>query len=168
MTALPARRPPSVDHDAPLLHLVPQPGGEPRSDRRLRSRRTALRIMLVAVGWLAVAAIVVPFPSPVRPALLFGFVLLVPGAAVVLRLPSVDRVEQTMLAVALSAAVAIAVSEAFAFLHAWSPARVVTTLAIATTILVGAQRFRRARSKPDWRPLHGPYPLPPELGRTDQ
>jgi hypothetical protein len=92
--------------------------------------------------------------------LVFGFVLLAPGAAIAVRLPLTSMVEKAMVALALSVAIAIPVSEGFAFAHSWSPSAVLATLAALTSVLALARRKpAAAATRGDWRPIYGPYPL---------
>lgn len=156
------------DANRARLHLVPSeiPGREPATTTSPARTVTALRAVLLVAGWVALAVQWVPGLGFVRLILVFGFVLIVPGAAVVMRMPLVNRAEQAALAIGISAAVAIPVSEAFAFAHAWSAKAVLATLAVFATTIVVARRPRPAMRHQEWRPLHGPYPLPTRLSTS--
>jgi hypothetical protein len=114
----------------------------------------------VASGWLALVAQWAAVLGPVRPVLVFGFVLVAPGAAIAVRLPLTGLVEKAMVSLALSVALAIAASEVFAFAHSWSPAAVLAVLAALTTALTLVRRKPAvAAERSEWRPIYGPYPL---------
>lgn len=105
-----------------------------------------LGLPLMAAGWLALAVQWLPTTTPLRPVLVFGFTLLGPGAAVVMLLPLVDRLERLMLSLAASVALGIVVSEALALAHMASSKTSIAILAGITTILVIA-RLIRSRSR---------------------
>lgn len=156
-----------------------RPLGRVQSDARPTSRRLqlvvdapdrrpgrwiwAIRAVLVVSGWVALGVQWLPAGSPVRPVVLFAFVLVAPGASIVLLLPLVDRLERFMVSLGLSASLGIIVSEAFALLHAASAKSTVAALAGLTTVMVAAGALRRRPERKVWLPAHGPVPLPGTL-----
>lgn len=155
------------DGSRPALRLITGTAGEPTRDRLAPKRALLSGAALVAAGCLALLAQGVPQLSPVRPVLAFGFVLFAPGAAVVLRLPLVSRLERLAVTIGLSVAIAIPVSEAYAFAHAWSATAVLATLTGITAAVVAVrQRPAKAATRTEWRPLYGPYPIDVPVGRA--
>lgn len=132
-------------------------------DRRPGRWSWVVRGVLVVAGWVALGVQWLPAGSPVRPVALFAFVLVAPGASIVLLLPLVDRLERFMVSLGLSASLGIIVSEAFALLHAASAKSTVAVLAGLTTVMVAAGGLRRRRERTVWLPAHGPVPLPGTL-----
>jgi hypothetical protein len=111
-----------------------------------------LRVLLALSGWLALAATVLPDGSPVRVALVLGFVLVCPGVAAV-RLAqavlrrvgarSMDGLEAVVVAVATSLALGALVSEAFFLAQSYTSTRVLTVLAVFTTVAAVVPVARR-------------------------
>lgn len=164
---LPSRNtaPPEADWRAgqrrPQLRLVTAGDEAARRarQRRMRWQPAAVKIGLIASGWLAFAAQWITGLGPVRPALTFAFVLLVPGAAIVHRMRLTSWVERLALTIGMSVAIAIPVSETYALAHDWSPAVVLATLTAITTTVTVMPRHARSTVRTEWRPLYGPHPI---------
>lgn len=105
------------------------------------------RIVLLAAGWLALAATYLPAASIERVVPTVAFLALAPGAALVgmqRRLsrkrtttgqdPERDRLESAVLAVVLSLSLATLVSEGFFLGHAFTLPRALATLAAVTSV----------------------------------
>ncbi len=98
------------------------------------------RAVLVAVSVAAVAVQWLP-AGPLRPVAVFGFTLVVPGAAVVLLLPLVDAIERITLSIGLSVALATVVDEALSMAGAASAKTSMLILAGLSCALVAAGIF---------------------------
>ncbi|MEU1510152.1 glycoside hydrolase family 16 protein [Kitasatospora sp. NPDC005748] len=124
--------------------------------------RTAARLALALLGWAALASTVLAAGSPLRVALTGGFLVIGPGAAVLLARPTVarpaggpDRLAAASLAVALSTAPAALTAVALLGYHVFSVGAALAALAAVTTVLaLVPHRTRRGRPA-GARPRHG-------------
>jgi uncharacterized membrane protein len=93
-------------------------------------------VTLAVSGWVALAATWLPAGSGVRSVAVAIFLLSCPGTALVRRFwPGKDRLERAVLAVALSIAVSVLVTEAQTFAGLWQPRWSIAILALLTTVL---------------------------------
>ena len=99
-------------------------------------RRQGVALALGLSGWLALGLTVLPGVQGLRPAAVFAFVLIAPGAALVRLLPLRDPLERVVLAVALSASLATLLAEAAAIGHFWHPTAMLAALATACSAAV--------------------------------
>lgn len=86
---------------------------------------------------LAPAAVLLP--RPVRAAVVFGFLLLVPGAAVVVLLDVRDLLSKALLVLTVSLALLVAAGQTMVSLGVWSPYGLVAVLAPAAAVVLGWQ-----------------------------
>jgi hypothetical protein len=121
-------------------------------DMNLPSHRHLSRtdVALAVAGWVALVATFLPDRNPVRVVAVWGFLCVVPGAALNLRLRLSDGLERTVVAVATSLGAAAIVSTALV-LVGWGSARgTVAILAVISTALVLSERAparQRAKSQ---------------------
>jgi uncharacterized membrane protein len=108
-------------------------GDQPTSPLRTWPRRSPGSIALASSGWVVLAATALPSGSIVRAACALVFVLSCPGAALVRFWPDPDVLERTVLAVALSTAIAMLVAEGLVVMGAWSSWLAIVLLATITT-----------------------------------
>jgi hypothetical protein len=99
-------------------------------------------VLLPTSGWIALAATALPAQSPVRVVVAVAFLMVCPGAAVVVVADALmvrrggrpyDRLAAAAIAVAVSLALGTLVSEAFALTGTFTVARCVIALATLTT-----------------------------------
>lgn len=93
---------------------------------RARYARSAGVIVAAAT---ALAAVAFDLAQPWRAVIVAGFVLLVPGAALLPLLPRLGRTQRAVVTVIVSAAAAAVVSEALAIARLWSAPAVLLALA---------------------------------------
>jgi hypothetical protein len=93
-------------------------------------------IAIVAAGIAVIVIVVAAIASPLRPILVFGFLLICPGMAFVRLLRLKDRFAEFMLAVALSLAMDTLLSEMLVLTGHWSLTGGV--IAIVAVAIVGA------------------------------
>lgn len=111
----------------------------------MRYLSVLLTALLAASGWIALAATTMPAQSPVRVVVAVVFLLVCPGAAVVLVADAVmvrrggrayGWLAAVVVAVAVSLALGTLVSEAFALTGTFTMVRCLVALAGLTTVLV--------------------------------
>ena len=102
-------------------------------------RRQGVALALGLSGWLVLALTALPGVQGLRPAAVFAFVLIAPGAALVRLLPLRDPLERVVLAVALSASLATLLAEAAAIGHFWHPTAMLAVLAAACSAAAVAE-----------------------------
>ena len=122
--------------------------GLPRKARApdidLRRHRVALALGLS--GWVVLGLTALPGVQGLRPAAVFAFVLIAPGAALVRLLPLRDPLERVVLAVALSASLATLLAEAAAIGHFWHPTAMLAALAAACSAAAVVELRRGVRT----------------------
>ena len=112
---------------------------------RLRSagpRRWSIALLLAASGWLVLGVILLTGQAAARVPLVFAFVLICPGLALVRLLPLHDRLEQAVLAVALGLSLTTLAAEGMAISHVLQPAMVLVALASLCTAAAAAEVVR--------------------------
>jgi uncharacterized membrane protein len=112
---------------------------------RLRSaglRRWSIALLLAASGWLVLGVIAVTGQAAARAPLLFAFVFICPGLALVRLLPLRDRLEQAVLAVALGLSLTTLAAEGMAISHILQPAMVLVALASLCTAAAAVEVVR--------------------------
>jgi hypothetical protein len=92
-------------------------------------------IIIVAAGIAVVLIVMADLASPLRPLLVFGYLLVCPGMAYIRLLHLQDRFAEFVLAVALSLAIDTLVSEMLVLMRIWSLAGGV--IAIVTVSIAG-------------------------------
>lgn len=102
--------------------------------------------ILAAAGWVAMAATWLPEGAPVRVVVVYLFVLFGPGLALSAAIAT-DRAERWVLAVALSASLAIVVSVLMTALRDDSMAHRIASLAAVTTVAALTFGLREARAR---------------------
>jgi uncharacterized membrane protein len=105
-------------------------------------RRWSAALLLAASGWLVLGLIAVTGQAAVRAPLVFAFVFVCPGLALVRLLPLRDRLEQAVLAVALGLSLTMLAAEGMAISHILQPAMVVVALASLCTAAAAAEVVR--------------------------
>ena len=98
---------------------------------------------------LTLFVVLADLDSPIRPALVFIYIFIVPGLAYVRLLGLGNRVLEWALAVALSMSIATLVSEAMLFAGLWSSPRILVIIVLITAVGVALQlfRFRQANAQ---------------------
>lgn len=101
-------------------------------------------VVITASAAMAVATALLDTGPPVQPLLVIWFLLVCPGMAFVrlLRLPGL--VLQWILAIVVSIALGVVVSQAFLYLHYWSPVAGLVTLAAFSLVGVILQLLQDA------------------------
>jgi len=94
-------------------------------------------IVLSAV--LAALMMLIPEPSPLRAAAAFWFLLVCPGMAFVRLLRLHDALVEVSLAIALSIAIDIIVSETLVVSNSWSPGWALAIIALVSLVGVALQ-----------------------------
>jgi hypothetical protein len=89
---------------------------------------------LAASGWLALVATALPAGNLVRIAAVALFLFFAPGVAVVRHWRGRDPLGRFILAIALSAALAMLVAEGQALAHVWAPRLTLVLLAGITSV----------------------------------
>lgn len=104
-------------------------------------------ISMMALATLFV--VLVDLDSPIRPALVFTFIFIIPGLAYVRLLGLGNRVLEGTLAVALSMSIATLVSEALLFAGLWSSPRILVVIVFITAIGIALQivRFKQLQAR---------------------
>jgi uncharacterized membrane protein len=105
-------------------------------------RRWAIALVLAASGWLVLGITVLTGQPLIRAPMVFAFVFVCPGLAVVRLLPLRDRLEQAVLAVALGLSLTALAAEGVAISHILSPALVLVALASLCTAAAAAEVAR--------------------------
>jgi hypothetical protein len=98
--------------------------------------QAAWPLIIIGAGIGLMLTVAADLASPLRPILVFGFLLICPGMAFVRLLHLRDRFAELMLAVALSLAITTLVSEMLVLMGIWSPAG--SVLAIVSIAIAGA------------------------------
>jgi len=109
-----------------------------------RFRPTAASSALAVAGWL-VLALTLLADQPVRTIVVFVFVLIGPGIAVIRLLPLRDRLERAVLALALGMSLAALVAEAVAIAHILRPTLALAILAGLCTVAAVAEMAQAAK-----------------------
>ena len=105
-------------------------------------RRWSIALLLAASGWLVLGVTAVTAQPAARAPLIFAFVFVCPGLALVRLLPLRDRLEQAVLAVALGLSLTALAAEGFAISHILQPALVLVALASLCTAAAAADVAR--------------------------
>ncbi len=92
----------------------------------------------VIVGCLAIIAVAVRAPVPVRALLTFAFCGIFPGLAAISTFAPRDRLERIVIAIALSLAIDTIVTELLAMRHEFTA---LTSLVVITVLMVGKLAF---------------------------
>jgi hypothetical protein len=103
-----------------------------------------LRRCITVGGLLAIITSLLDIASPVRPLSCLIALALLPGAAIVARLPHIDRTSGIALALGLSLAIDSLVASIALWIKAWSP-NVMLLLMVAVAITVLHVPVRRPR-----------------------
>jgi hypothetical protein len=102
------------------------------------SRQGSLVVVRATVstvsGLAAVAGVLVEVGAPVQPVLVFWFVLVCPGMAVVGLIRPPSLLFAVPLSIAVSCALAVVVAQALLLAGAWSPLTALVILAALTTV----------------------------------
>jgi hypothetical protein len=98
------------------------------------TRPTGGSIVLALSGWVALALTFLPGGSVPRAAGAFAFLLFCPGAALVRHWPDKDRLARSVLAVAISMALAVLVSQGLTLAGTTSARLALVVLSIVTSI----------------------------------
>jgi hypothetical protein len=95
---------------------------------------------------LAVVAVALDWPPPLRPALTIWFIVICPGMAIIRLLALPSLLLEVTLAIALSLALAGLVASALVYAGAWSPALVLELLVVTAVgaLVIGLLRRRGA------------------------
>lgn len=93
-------------------------------------------LVIVGMGAVVLLMVAADLASPLRPILVFGFLLVCPGMAYVRLLHLHDRFTELILAVALSLVISTLISEMLVLMRIWSPLGSVLTIVIIS--MVGA------------------------------
>ena len=105
-------------------------------------RRWAIALLLAASGWLVLGLTVVTGQAAVRAPLVFAFVFICPGLALVRLLPLRDHLEQAVMVVALGLSLTTLAAEGMAISHILQPAMVLVALASLCTAAAVAEVVR--------------------------
>ncbi len=112
---------------------------------RLRSagrRRWSIALLLAASGWLVLGVTVLTGQAAIRAPMVFAFVFICPGLALVRLLPLRDHLEQAVLVVALGLSLTMLAAEGMAISHILQPAMVLVALASLCTAAAAAEVIR--------------------------
>ncbi len=112
----------------------------------LRFRPTPVSSALAVVGWL-VLAVTFLVGQPVRTIVVFAFVLIGPGIAIIRLLPLRDPLEQAVIALALGMSLAALVAEAVAIAHVLRPTLALAILAAMCTVAALTEMTQAAKRK---------------------
>ncbi|MCK9893710.1 hypothetical protein [Frankia sp. AgB32] len=128
-----------------------RPDGDDADGRRAdtlpeRARVAVDAVLLAAVAVLAVVVLLAPH-SPVRPAVAFTCLALLPGWAVLTRLAPLDAATTVGLAIAFSLAADLLVAVALVFAGAWHPLPAALLLGVPSVGLVGHDLYRRGAQR---------------------
>jgi uncharacterized membrane protein len=107
-------------------------------------RPTAVSSALAVAGWL-VLAVTLLAGQPIRTIVVFAFVLIGPGIAIIRLLPLRDPLEQAVLALALGMSLAALVAEAVAIAHVLRPTLALAILAGVCTVAAVAEMAQAAK-----------------------
>jgi uncharacterized membrane protein len=105
-------------------------------------RRWSIALVLAASGWLVLGLTMATGQPVVRAPLVFAFVFVCPGLAVVRLLPLRDQLERAVLAVALGLSLTALAAEGMAISHILRPAMVLVALASLCTAAAAAEVVR--------------------------
>lgn len=105
-------------------------------------RRWVIALLLAASGWLVLGITVLTGLAAVRAPLIFAFVFVCPGLALVRLLPLRDHLEQAVLVVALGLSLTTLAAEGMAISHILQPAMVLVALASLCTAAAAAEVAR--------------------------
>jgi uncharacterized membrane protein len=105
-------------------------------------RRWSIALVLAASGWLVLGLTMLTAQPVVRAPLVFAFVFVCPGLAVVRLLPLRDQLERAVLAVALGLSLTALAAEGMAISHILRPAMVLVVLASLCTAAAAAEVVR--------------------------
>jgi len=105
-------------------------------------RRWSIALLLAASGWLVLGVTAVTAQPAARAPLIFAFVFVCPGLALVRLLPLRDRLEQAVLTVALGLSLTTLAAEGMAISHILQPAMVLVVLASLCTAAAAAEVVR--------------------------
>lgn len=112
------------------------------------SVRAATLAGAAVVAW---PAYLLDLGSPLRPPLLLGFLLVVPGAALVLLHPIGDPLENAVTSVAVSAVLVLGISALLFYTSTWTAGRVVGGAALVTLAACGLAAVRELGLGRRWR-----------------
>jgi hypothetical protein len=110
------------------------------------SSRIVIPLLLIVSGWVVLGITAMGELPAIRPLAVFAFVLAGPGTALVRLLPPRERLEQAVLAVALSLSLATLAAEAAYIGHVLRPAAVLAGLATVCSAAAAAELVRGVRA----------------------
>ncbi len=116
----------------------------------MRAVTVVRRDLPAVIAWAAVAVVALHLPVPVRAVLVVAAAAWAPGAALAWLLESADRLERSVLVVALSLSMATLVTVALSLFHVMTGLHTLAVIAVVTTVAVTLRELDR--------PMTGPMP----------